>query len=120
MEMAKNFAIFKHSSQKWRNYSYCNRSRWFRGVVINAMILSPGPKEGLEKYWLTSSSYPSAGGLVTGEGRYTEGSQVSLTATPNEGFVFSGWSGDAIGSTQSIELFFGQKHCGNGHFFFYG
>jgi len=35
---------------------------------------------------------------------YIEGTQVVLTATPNNGFVFTSWSGDATGSKSSLTV----------------
>ena len=34
---------------------------------------------------------PAGGGTVTGEGTYAYGDDVTLTAVPNEGYVFDGW-----------------------------
>jgi hypothetical protein len=38
-------------------------------------------------------------GTVSGQGTYHEGSVIELTATPNEGYRFTGWSD---GSTESV------------------
>ena len=35
---------------------------------------------------------------------YNQNSNVTLTATPNEGYVFSGWSGDASGITNPLTV----------------
>lgn len=37
------------------------------------------------------SASPEAGGTVTGGGRYEEGAQVTLRATPAAGYTFDGW-----------------------------
>jgi len=53
---------------------------------------------------LTVNRNPATGGTVTlnpppaGNG-YFEGTQVMLTATPNAGYEFAGWSGDITGSS---------------------
>jgi uncharacterized repeat protein (TIGR02543 family) len=53
---------------------------------------------------------PSAGGSVLVEPPdiynfgYHYGDVVTLTAQPNAGYYFSGWSGDASGTVQSIQL----------------
>ena len=36
----------------------------------------------------------SAGGTVLGEGNYSYGQEVVITALPEEGYTFTGWSGD--------------------------
>ncbi|MDQ3291258.1 MAG: putative Ig domain-containing protein [Bacteroidota bacterium] len=50
---------------------------------------------------------------ITGSGRvtreplqekYADGTKVTLTAIPSEGYVFTGWSGDATGTNPSISL----------------
>ena len=42
------------------------------------------------QYTLTANA--GDGGSVTGGGTFASGTQVSLTATPNSGYSFSGWS----------------------------
>ena len=47
----------------------------------------------------------SEGGTVnTVGGEYTKGSNVTITATPNKGYVFSGWSGNSNSTEPSITL----------------
>jgi hypothetical protein len=43
-------------------------------------------------------------GSVAGGGTFTNGSSVTLTATPDAGQVFIGWSGDATGSANPLTL----------------
>ena len=42
-------------------------------------------------YRVTVQARPQAGGAVTGAGQYQEGETVTLTATPSEGYKFTGW-----------------------------
>jgi uncharacterized repeat protein (TIGR02543 family) len=57
----------------------------------------------IEKFTLIVNS--SEGGSVnTVGGEYTKGSNVTITATPNQGYVFSGWSGNSNSTEPSITL----------------
>jgi uncharacterized repeat protein (TIGR02543 family) len=47
---------------------------------------------------LTASASPAAGGTVTGGGTYSVGTVVSVTQTPNSGYVFLGWTGACAGT----------------------
>jgi hypothetical protein len=59
----------------------------------------------LPQYVLTTAAYPVAGGTVTpaSGNLYTQGTSVQLTATPNTGYTFIGWtsSPDAVASPTS-------------------
>ena len=43
-------------------------------------------------------------GTITGAGNYNQGTSVTLTATPAAGYVFSHWSGDAVGVTNAVSI----------------
>ena len=60
-----------------------------------------------QKYILTVESNPQEGGHVTAEpadSQYDPGTTVTLTAHANEGYKFTGWSGDASGQSQTITI----------------
>jgi hypothetical protein len=70
---------------------------------------------GLEGTYVTTSfdtSIPSytvsvinpTGGLITGAGTYDSGSDATLTATADSGYIFSSWGGDASGSVNPLSL----------------
>ena len=45
------------------------------------------------------------GGTVnTAGGSFEENSSLTITATPNEGYIFSGWTGDASGTTNPLSI----------------
>jgi hypothetical protein len=46
----------------------------------------------------------SGGGSVSGAGPYNTNAVATVTATPAIGFVFSHWSGDAVGSANPLQL----------------
>ncbi len=43
-------------------------------------------------YSVITAASPTYGGSTTGDGIFNEGSTITVTATPNQGFVFSEWS----------------------------
>ena len=43
-------------------------------------------------------------GTIAGAGNYNQGTRVTLTATPAAGYVFSHWSGDAVGVTNAVSI----------------
>ena len=77
-------------------------------VVINACSSESTDDVGItppviEKFTLIVNS--SEGGSVnTVGGEYNKGSNVTITATPNQGYVFSGWSGNSNSTEPSITL----------------
>jgi hypothetical protein len=46
----------------------------------------------------------SGGGSVSGAGSYNTNAVATVTASPETGFVFSHWSGDAVGSANPLQL----------------
>ena len=42
------------------------------------------------------------GGTVSGGGSYGYGTNATITATPNMGYTFSGWSGTGVTDTLSL------------------
>jgi len=47
-------------------------------------------------YAVTLSSNPLAGGTTTGSGTYNAGSSVTITATPNSGYIFTNWTESGV------------------------
>ncbi len=57
-----------------------------------------------QTFTVTTSANPPAGGSVTLDpagGNYAPGTQVTISATANSGYTFTGWSGDAGGTSSS-------------------
>jgi hypothetical protein len=50
----------------------------------------------LVEYNVLTSSSPTVGGNTTGDGSYTESSNVSVSATPNMGYSFVNWTENGI------------------------
>lgn len=51
---------------------------------------------------ITTKASPATGGTVTGGGEYEVGSTVTLTAIPNDGFVFDRWEDYTRSATRKI------------------
>ena len=61
---------------------------------------------GASVFSITATAIPTNGGTVTGSGSYEEGDTCTLTATPNEDFVFVNWTkNDSIVSTDATFSF---------------
>ncbi|MCX5642081.1 MAG: glycosyl hydrolase family 28-related protein [Candidatus Omnitrophica bacterium] len=78
------------------------RARWFSGGTLTVGPVTPG-----STYTLTAAVTPPGGGTITinpDKVEYTVGETVILTATPAAGYHFTGWSGNATGSTNPITI----------------
>jgi uncharacterized repeat protein (TIGR02543 family) len=67
-----------------------------RTLVANFLINS---------YTLNTTANPAIGGTITknpDQVKYDHGTNVQLTATPNAGYAFTSWSGDASGSSNPL------------------
>ena len=56
------------------------------------------------QYYLTTSASPAAGGSITPGGWYNSGAIATVSATPNAGYVFTGFSGSLSGTTNPGSL----------------
>ena len=55
-------------------------------------------------------------GTVTGAGGYDVNATATLTATPSTGYVFSHWTGDAVGSANPLSLSMDSSKTISAHF----
>ena len=46
----------------------------------------------------------SSGGKVSGQGSFEKGQTTTLTATPDAGYKFVGWTGDYVTSDPSLSI----------------
>jgi uncharacterized repeat protein (TIGR01451 family) len=81
---------------------------WSDGGAISHSI-TPAANTALTVYFLTqylvtTSVYPPGAGTVTAGAWYNSGWQTVLTASPNAGYVFFGYSGTQGGSSTSLGL----------------
>ena len=56
------------------------------------------------QYYLTTSASPAPGGSITPGGWYNSGAIATVSATPNAGYVFTGFSGSLSGTTNPGSL----------------
>ena len=86
-------------------------SGWSNGSTANPLTVTLNSNTSItanfevliNSYTLTVVS--TDGGSATGGGEYNEGTEVTITATPNEGYGFIGWNGsDSTSSTISVTL----------------
>ena len=57
-------------------------------------------------YVITAEANPSEGGTVSGDGTFVSGSTCTLTATPNNGYQFNGWTENGNTVSASSEYTF--------------
>ena len=83
--------------------TYLQLFNW-RRRVYSPVVQTPEPEPEPVQYTLTVSA--AEGGTVSTEGgTYDEGSEVTVTATANEGYRFTGWEGnDSTNETLTITL----------------
>lgn len=67
------------------------------GILLIAVMLT-GACTTSTKYELTTAVEPAGSGTVSPGGFYDSGSKIRVTAAPNQGYTFDGWSGDASGT----------------------
>jgi len=77
-------------------------------IIVAIVLLIFKPWEGtpsVETYALTTNVSPSeAGSISPSGGKYDSGVQVTLTASPANGYTFDHWSGSASGTTSTITI----------------
>jgi hypothetical protein len=87
--------------------------KYFNVILVTLFILLLPSVSGCKaKYQMNITSSPDGGGVVTSTtgtdpakpsaSPYKEGTVVTLTAVPSEGYRFLGWEGDAAGDTSSV------------------
>lgn len=73
-------------------------------ITISSILFSCST-ENTPVYQLTTSINPAEAGSVSPtEGEYDEATEVTIMATPNEGWVFDNWQGDLSGFENPASL----------------
>ncbi len=76
--------------------SVLNRSAASTFVTVSSDATVTAHFEPINPRELTVNAAPAAGGVTGGEGFWPLGSLAPITATPNTGWIFTGWLGDGI------------------------
>ena len=86
-------------------YDLCTGWGTPSAALILALV-SPGSGTTTSTYSVNGSANPSNGGTISGAGAYASGSQVTLTATANPGYVFANWSenGNVVSTSASYSF----------------
>ncbi len=84
-------------------------SGWSNGSTSNPVTLSITSNTSITANFLLIPIYniqlnAEEGGSVTGSGEYQEGSQLTITAIPDDGYEFSGWSDGNSELNRTIEV----------------
>ena len=67
-----------------------------------SLIQTPEPETPAPTQYTLTVSAGEGGSVSTDGGTYESGTEITLTANPNEGYRFTGWSGDASGLTNTL------------------
>jgi uncharacterized repeat protein (TIGR02543 family) len=67
-------------------------------IKITVIKPTPIPTPTTDKYALTTAVSPVNIGTTTGDGKYKEGDEVSISATPADGYEFVNWTDDDDGN----------------------
>ena len=72
--------------------------------AASSVIQTPTPEAPAPTQYTLSVSAGEGGSVSAMGGTYDEGTSVTITATPNDGYVFTGWSDGSTNSEISITL----------------
>ncbi|MBI4558414.1 MAG: hypothetical protein HY706_12605 [Candidatus Hydrogenedentes bacterium] len=50
----------------------------------------------MQTYSVATTASPAAGGTTSGDGTYDSGTEVTVVATANPGYVFENWTGNGV------------------------
>ena len=69
------------------------------------LVSSCEKDEDAVQFQLTTAVSPSEGGSISiPEGTYESGEEITLTATPSQGYIFNGWRGAITGTENPIKV----------------
>jgi uncharacterized repeat protein (TIGR02543 family) len=74
------------------------------GTATSAASFTIATSTSPPTYTITLNASPTDGGTVIGGGTFPAGSSQSITNTANNGFEFTGWTGDASGTSNPLTV----------------
>jgi YVTN family beta-propeller protein len=78
------------------------------GAIAHTIVVPDGDRtytaSFVTQHMLTTDVTPAGAGTITAGGWFNAGTQVSIAATPNSGYVFTGFSGDLTGTASPQSL----------------
>ena len=80
------------SSTSSAYYMYFNNNNLYSAADNRYLGFSVRLARSAQVYSIEATSNPSEGGTVTGGGDYQPNTTCTLTATPNEGYIFTNWT----------------------------
>jgi len=98
------------SNSDWaRNYFFKGGMDQFRiyNRVLSAQEVSALYRSNRPTTYILATTV-SENGSVGGAGNYSPGAEATVTATPDLGYLFTGWSGDASGTENPLTLVMDQ------------
>jgi len=75
-------------------------------IIVTGDMTLYAQWEEIDDVTVTAAAKPAAGGSVTGAGTYEAGEEVTLTATPAEGYTFVNWTEDGTEVSDDEEYTF--------------
>jgi len=95
----------------YRLIDYSNSGVVFEGYQngksFGRSVRCVGGKGTLAPYILTTTVSPSGGGTVSvspNQEKYTAGANVTVTANPAKGYIFTNWTGDVLSTKNTIDI----------------
>ena len=87
------------------SYSIRVRATDSQGASLEKALAIQVLDEAVEvvRHKLQVNRIPSSGGLAAGAGLHTEGTEVDLTAQPEDGYIFTGWTGDLPAGASAMD-----------------
>ena len=96
-------ANYQDSSGTWNDVKWSNGSTNYVNLTVGSVVVNPGCFTVSISSSNGSVARDKAGNCNSGNG-YLEGTILRLTASPNNGYAFSGWAGAASGTANPIYI----------------